>query len=159
LRKAILAQFPLMSVTGNHAKDNSGIVSNGASATLALPIFNRGRGQIAVDKATREQLRAEYQARLDQTEAEVAGARAELAAALQQVSDLQSSIPRLQAMADQSAAAYLRGDIDSGTYLALVQAALSRRADLEDKRRAALAAEAALETSLFMPPAVQKAYP
>jgi outer membrane protein TolC len=153
LRKAVLAQFPLLNVSGNHARDNSDISSNGAGASFALPIFNGGRGQIAVEKATREQLRAEYQARLDQTEAEVAGDRAELAAALKQVGELEASVPRLEAMAAGSEPAYARGDIDSATHLALVQAALNRRADLEDKRLAASQAEAALETALFLPPA------
>ena len=159
LRKSILAQFPLLNLAGNHASDNSGISSNGVAGTFALPIFNGGRGQIAIDKATREQLHAEYQARLDQTEAEVAAARAELASATAQVRELETTVPRLEAMSDQAAAAYARGDIDSGTYVALVQWALSRRADLEDKRLAATQAEAVLETSLFLPPASLKASP
>ena len=153
LRKAILSQFPLLNVSGNHARDNSNISSNGAAATFALPIFNGNRGQVAIEKATREQLHEEYQARLDQTEAEVANDQAELATALRQLAELQASVPRLEAVADRSAAAFARGDIDSGAYLALVQAAYSRRADLEDKRLAARQAEAALETALFLPPA------
>ena len=157
LRQTILAQFPLMNVTGNHARDNSKISSNGAAASFALPIFNGNRGQVAIEKATREQLHAEYQARLDQTEAEVAGAQADLASAQRSVRELEGSVPRLEAIADQASAAYARGDIDSAVYLGLVQNALSRRADLEDKRLAALQAEAALETALFLPPAELRA--
>ncbi len=152
-RKAILMQFPLLDVSGNHARDNSDVRSNGVAGTFALPIFNGGRGQAAIEKATREQLRAEYQARLDQTEAEVAADRAELASALGQVRELEAQAPRLEAMAAQAKGAYARGDIDSGSYLSLMQAALARRADLEDKRLAAFQAEAALETALFLPPA------
>ena len=153
LRKAILAQFPLLNVSGNHARDNSAIASNGVAGTFALPIFNGGRGQIAIEKATREQLRAEYQARLDQTEAEVAGDKAELALALKQAGELREAVPRLEAIVERAAAANARGDIDSSAYLTLVQAALSRRADLEDKQLAARQAEAALEMALFLPPA------
>jgi outer membrane protein TolC len=153
LRKAILAQFPLLNVAGNHARDNSDISSNGAAATFALPIFNGGRGQIAIEKATREQLRAEYLARLDQTEAEVAGDRAELETALKRLGELEASVPRLEAMAAAAEPAYARGDIDSAAHLALVEAALNRRADLEDQRLNASQAEAALETALFLPPA------
>lgn len=157
LRKSILMQFPLLNLAGNHASDNSGVVSNGLSGTFALPIFNGGRGQIAIDKATGEQLHAEYQARLDQTEAEVAGARAELAAASAQVLQLEATVPRMEALADRSGAAYARGDIDSGAYLALRQTALNKSADLDDKRLAVLKAEAALETALFLPPAGARA--
>ena len=157
LRKSILMQFPLLNLSGNHARDNSNIGSNGLAGTFALPIFNGGRGQVAIEKATREQLRAEYQARLDQTEAEIAQDRAELSAALRQARELEASVPILEAMADRAQAAYARGDIDSGSYLSLVQNALSRRADLEDKRLAAFQAESALETALFLPPAASRA--
>ena len=152
LRRAILMQFPLLSLAGNRARDNTGISSVGAAGTFALPIFNGNRGQIAIERATREQLRAEYQARLDQTEAEIASDRAELETAIGRVRELEASVPKLEAMADQASAAYGRGDIDSAGYLALVQNALSRRADLEDQRLAAFQAEAALEMALFLPP-------
>ena len=157
LRQAILSQFPLQSVTANHARDNSDISSNGVSGAFALPIFNGNRGKVAIEKATREQLHEEFQARLDQTEAEVANARNELASALRSVRELEASVPRLEALADQAAAGYARGDIDSAAYLGLVQNALSRRADLEDKRLAAFQAEAALEQALFLPPAELRA--
>lgn len=153
LRQAILAQFPLLNVQGNHASDNSGITSNGGAASFALPIFNRNRGQIAIEKATREQLHEEYQARLDQAEAEIANARAELVSDERTVRELEVSVPQLEAIAARATAAYRRGDIDSGAYLGLVQNALSRRADLDDKRLAAMQAEAALEQALFLPPA------
>ena len=152
LRRAILMQFPLLNLAGNRARDNTGISSVGAAGTFALPIFNGNRGQIAIERATREQLRAEYQARLDQTEAEIASDRAELETAIGRVRELEASVPKLEAMADQASAAYGRGDIDSAGYLALVQNALSRRADLEDQRLAAFQAEAALEMALFLPP-------
>ncbi len=153
LRQAVLARFPLLNVTGNHASDNSGITSNGLSGSFALPIFNGGRGQLAIEKATREQLHEEYQARLDQIEAEVAADQAELASTRRAVAELEISVPRLEAIAGQAAGAYARRDIDSATYLGLMQNALTRRADLVDKRLAAVQAEEALETALFLPPA------
>jgi outer membrane protein TolC len=157
LRQAILTQFPLLNVAGNHARDNSAIASNGVAGTFALPIFNGNRGQVAIEKATREQLHAEYQARLDQTQAEIAAAQAEIASLRGALGELEVSVPRLEALARQARAAYDRGDIDSATYLTLVQNALTRRADLEDKRLQALQAEAALEQALFLPPAELRA--
>ncbi len=153
LRQAILTRFPLLNLSANHAGDNTGILSNGVAGTFALPIFNGNRGQVAIEKATREQLHDEYQARLDQAEAEVAAARAELVSDRQALGELEASVPRLEAIARQASAAYARGDIDGATYLTLVQNALARRADLEDKRLAALQAEASLEQALFLPPA------
>ena len=157
LRQAILSQFPLANLSANHASDNTGVLSNGVAGTFALPIFNGNRGKVAIEKATREQLHAEYQARLDQTEAEVASAKAGLASDQRALAGLEASVPRLEAIAGLASAAYRRGDLDSATWLTLVQNALSRRADLEDKRLAALQAEAALEQALFLPPAELRA--
>ena len=123
---------------------------------LALPIFNGGRGEVRTQSATREQLRAEYQARLEQTDAEVKNAEAELLAARAQAALLHADVPRLEALVQPAVAAYDRGDIDSQTYLTLSQNALSRRADLDARELAARLAEIALETALFLPPAESK---
>jgi outer membrane protein TolC len=157
VRKAVFAQFPLASVAYAYARDPAGTTTTGLSAVLALPIFNGGRGDVRVQNATREQLRAEYQARLDRTEAEVRGAQAELDAALRQAAALQGEVPRLEALAGPAVAAYERGDIDSQTYLTLSQNVLSKRADLDDRQLAARLAEVQLETILFLPPASARA--
>lgn len=157
LRRAVLAQFPVSALALNFAKDTTGNITQGLSAVFALPIFNGGRGEAAVQNATRDQLYAEYQARLDMTRNEVAQAEAELAAADQQARTLGVEAPKLDALAAPAAAAVARGDIDSQAYLAITQAALNRRADLDDKTAAAQLAEIALETVLFLPPAPSKA--
>ena len=153
LRGAILAQFPVSSLGAAFARDTAGAVTTGLSGVVSLPIFNGGRGEVRVQNATREQLRAEYRARLDQTAAEVKGAAAERAAAVAQAAALRVEVPRLVAMVQPAVAAYRRGDIDSQTYLTLSQNALSRRADLDDRELTARLAEIALETALFLPPA------
>jgi len=159
LRKAILAQFPLNNIAAAYAKDPAGTTTQGVAATLAVPIFNGGRGEVRVQQATREQLRAEYQARLDQTDAEVRGAERERAAARKAVGQLSQDVPRLETLTAPALAAYDRGDLDSQTYLTLSQNVLSRRADLDDKILAARLAEIALETALFLPPADARAAP
>ena len=159
LRQAIVAQFPLTSVGASFARDTAGAVTQGLSAALNLPLFSGGRGEVRVQEATREQLRAEYQARLDQTAAEVKNAQAELASARAQAAALRAEVPRLESLVQPAVAAYQRGDIDSQTYLTLSQAALSRRADLDDREQSARLAEIALETALFLPPAASRAAP
>lgn len=157
LRKAILAQFPLTNLAVAFASDTAGSVTQGVSAAFALPIFNGGRGEVKIQDATREQLRAEYLARLDQTDAEVKNAARELGTARRQAELLRADVPRLEAQVRPAVAAYDRGDIDSLTYLTLSQTALSRRADLDDRELAARIAEIALETALFLPPADSRA--
>jgi outer membrane protein TolC len=157
VRAAVLAQFPLTQIAAAFAKDPTGVVTEGISLAFALPIFNGGRGQVRIQDATREQLRAEYQARLDQTDAEVKNAEAELIAARRQAAALRADVPRLEALVQPAVAAYARGDIDSQTYLTLSQNVLSKRADLDDRDLAARLAEIQLETALFLPPANSRA--
>lgn len=157
VRKAVLAQFPLNNIGLANGKDTAGSVTQGLTAVLALPIFNGGRSELRTQNATREQLRAEYQARLDQTDAEVRSAEGERAGAQRAVAVLSVDVPRLEALARPALAAYDRRDIDSQTYLTLSQNLLSKRADLDDKTLAARLAEIALETALFLPPAESRA--
>jgi outer membrane protein TolC len=159
VRKAILAQFPLNNIAAAYAKDPAGTTTRGLALTLALPIFNGGRGEVRVQNATREQLRAEYQARLDQTDAEVRGAERERASARDAVALLGKDVPQLERLTAPALTAYDRGDLDSQTYLTLSQNVLSKRADLDDKSLAARLADIALETALFLPPAESRAAP
>jgi outer membrane protein TolC len=153
LRRAVLAQFPLQNVGFNAARDNTGIISQGLSATFALPIFNGGRGQIAIEKATREQLRAEYQARLDQADAEAAADVAERDIAEVQAQRLERELPALSDVWSKAQAAWDRNDLDAASYLTLAQNLLNKTADLRDRRLAARLAEIQLETALFLSPA------
>jgi outer membrane protein TolC len=153
LRKAILAQFPLASIAFAYARDPTPTTTLGISAIMALPIFNGHRGDVRIQEATREQLRAEYQSRIDQTNAEVTSASAELASASAQAAVLRTDLPRLEAMLGPAPAAFGRGDIDSLTYLTLLQTVIAKRADLEDRELTARMAEIQLETALFVPPA------
>lgn len=159
VRKAIIAQFPLTSLALAYAIDPAGTTTRGLSASLFLPIFNGGRGEVRIQNATREQLRAEYQARLDAADAEVKNAAAELTGARTLAVRLRVDVPRLEALVKPALAAYDRRDIDSQIYLTLSQAALSRRADLDDKQLAARLAEINLETALFLPPAAARTAP
>jgi outer membrane protein TolC len=151
LRKAVLAQFPILNLGFSHASDTSAVVTNGLTATFVVPIFNGGRGEIAVQSATRDQLRAEYQARLDQTLADIAAARRERASSRRMIAALEGDVPRLIAAATQARAPYQRGDIDSAAYLGLEQAALGHEVALLDQRLAAELAAISLETVLFLP--------
>lgn len=151
LRKSLLARFPLINLGFSHQQDNSAIVSNGPAATLVIPIFNGGRGEMAVQSATRNSLAAEYQARLDQTVADVAAARRERDLARQVLERLQAQLPGFIAAADRARDAERRRDIDSAAFLALDQAALRARLSVLDQTLALDTADLSLETVLFLP--------
>ncbi|MDQ2860271.1 MAG: TolC family protein [Pseudomonadota bacterium] len=151
LRKAILSQFPLINLGYSRQRDTGAILTNGLTATLVVPIFNRGRGDIAIQSATRARLRAEYQARLDQTVADVAAARRDRDADAAILIGLEARVPELLAQVDEARIAADRGDIDSAAFLALEQSALRQRVALLDLRLALALADISLESVLFLP--------
>ncbi len=159
VRVAALDRFPLTQIGFAFARDTAGSVTEGLSAAFALPLFNGGRGALAIQTATREQLKAEYQARLDQTQAEVQAAQGDLVRSQARVTALAADQPALDAALAPAEAAYGRGDLDSQIYLSLVQTALSKRADFNDAQLQARLAEIQLETLLFLPPLPPRSQP
>ncbi|MCI2053349.1 TolC family protein [Sphingobium sp. JS3065] len=114
-RKAILDQFPNLSLTVASARDTAGNVTLGPQIGFTLPLWNRNRGGIAVARATRAQLHAEYDARLFQTRADIAAATASLATIRRQQAALRAAMPALERFASATARAEMRGDLSQAT--------------------------------------------
>jgi cobalt-zinc-cadmium efflux system outer membrane protein len=72
LRAAVLRRFPRINIGVNRLRDNAAVLSLGPAVTIDLPFLDRNQGEIATARATREQLRQEYVARLFAARAEVA---------------------------------------------------------------------------------------
>ncbi|MGH7010157.1 MAG: TolC family protein, partial [Caulobacteraceae bacterium] len=100
----------------------------------------------------REKLAEEYQARLDQTVANVTKARAELDADEVQAAKLAAELPSLERTMNSAEPRYAHGDISSDQYLALEEAVLRDEASLADLRLASRLALISLDTLLFIPP-------
>ncbi|AYJ85640.1 TolC family protein [Sphingomonas paeninsulae] len=111
MHRAILNQFPNLSLTIASARDTAGNYTLGPQVGFTLPLWNRNRGGIAVVDATRAQLRAEYDARLFQTRAEIAAAVAGLATIRQQRAELLTKLPAIERFAASSTRAAQRGDL------------------------------------------------
>jgi len=72
VRGEILQQYPLPTLTLARARDTTPVYTKGAALNFSLPLWNRNRGGIAVAMATREQLHAEYAARVFDAQASIA---------------------------------------------------------------------------------------
>lgn len=120
VRAAILAQFPNVVIGFTKARDNSNVHSVGGLVNLNLPLFNRGRGQIAIERATREQLRADYQGRLDQATSDVWHLWSELQQLQTQQLALEQQLPVLQRSVDAAERAYRAAEFPAASYLTLV---------------------------------------
>src|SRR5579862_7554645 len=120
VRTAILSQFPNVVIGFTKARDNSNVHSYGGLVNLNLPLFNRGRGQIAVERATREQLRADYQGRLDQATSDVWHLWNELQQLQTQLFSLEQQQPALRRSVDAAERAYRAAEFPAASYYTLV---------------------------------------
>ena len=113
--KAILDQFPTLDLTVTGTRDTGTNRLIGPSLGIILPLWNRNRGGIAIERATREALRAEYDARLFQTRADIAAAVAGLSVARQQRATLLGGLPEAVSFAQATRRAAERGDLAEAT--------------------------------------------
>ncbi|MEZ5514523.1 MAG: TolC family protein [Steroidobacteraceae bacterium] len=111
VRKAVLDQFPNLSLLVNGSRDTANNVLLGPTINLTLPLWNRNRGGIAIERATREALQAEYGARVFQTRAEIAAAVAQLEIARTQRRAIEANLPAVIHRANVSRGAAARGDL------------------------------------------------
>lgn len=117
LRAAILGQFPGLSVSVNRARDTSGVQTAGMSIALNLPLFDGNRGNIAVERATRAQLQANYLTRLAEADTEISELTTQYKLLDRQADLLRQYLPALGSFVTGSADAFARGDMDTLTYL------------------------------------------
>ncbi|WP_425230658.1 TolC family protein [Sphingomonas sp.] len=111
VRKAILDQFPTLALNVNANRDTAGNLIVGPTVDFTLPLWNRNRGGIAVERATRAALKAEYEARLAQTRAEIAAAVSGIAVARRQREAVLRDLPSARRFALASRRAADRGDL------------------------------------------------
>jgi len=151
VRAAILSQFPSLSIGITRARDTSNVYTSGFTIGLTLPFFSGNRGAIAVERATREQLREEYQARLDQAAVDVdklIGLQHLVTAQQKQLADY---LPTLEELVNRGRRAYRRGDIDALTFLNMESTWINKRLEQIDLEQTQRTNRIALQTLLAMP--------
>ncbi len=130
LRAAVLAQFPAITVGFMRMRDTSNIYSSGFSVGLSLPLFDSDRGNIAIERATRQKLHDEYDAR-------VLASRNDIDRLLKLQTSFDAQQPQLSRHTAQLAQArdaaqraYRSGLLDWPTYLAIRASSLAADTDL-----------------------------
>lgn len=145
VHKAVLDQFPNLGLTLNANRDSAGNTLLGPAIDFTIPLWNRNRGGIAVERATRDALKAEYEARLFQTRSEITAAVAGLALAVQQRARILEDLPHIRTFADKSGRAAARGDLSRETASVAQQALRDRQLQLiqseQDTREQTIALE------------------
>lgn len=125
-RAAILGQFPALSIGFTRASDTSGIKTTGIGITLSLPFFNGNRGQIALTRATRRLLRAQYQARLDQAMSQALTLAAQLRTVSATQHTLAGRLPELRRLAHNASRAFSAGNLGGASYIAIQSSLIAR---------------------------------
>lgn len=130
LRAAILAQFPAITLGFARARDTGDVYTSGFQVALSLPLFDRNRGNIAIEAATRRRLHDDYAAR-------VLAARNDIDRLLHDMRSYRDERPALLKNARELARArdaaersYRAGLIDWPTYLAIRAGSLAADNDL-----------------------------
>lgn len=148
---AVLSQFPTITFGPTRSADTSNVHSTGLALTINLPIFTGARGEIRIQSATREQLRAEYQARLDQTTADAWRLWNEIELLRGQIGGLEAKLPAFRRMAETAEKAHANRDIAPATYLAMQATLTAREGELLDLKSALWLDVIALHTILGVP--------
>ena len=130
LHKAVLDQFPALNLTINANRDSADNMLVGPAVDFTLPLWNRNRGGIAVERTTRAALKAEYDARLFQTRAEIAAAANEIMRLRAQRDSLLADFPAARAFADATGNAVKHGDLSPATAEAAAQTLRDRQGQI-----------------------------
>ena len=145
-RAAVLAQFPALTVGFNRARDTSGIYTTGFNLSLSLPIFNGNRGNIAIEKATRQRLYDEYHARLTAALSEIDAILDDRLLAEHQLAAVRAAVAELSRLAERSQSAFSAGNIDMLVYATQHDALLAKRLEQLALEQALLEQQVGLQT-------------
>lgn len=148
LRAAVLGQFPALTLGPNYASDTARVQTFGPAVTVSLPIFNRNRGAIAIQRATREQLRTEYQARLATAYGGVKALLANIALLTEQLRAARAGLGQSRMLGANAEGALRGGLLDELSYVQLVVARLEKERQVIDLERQLLDERNSLATLL-----------
>lgn len=155
--KAVLSQFPNLQIGFTKARDTSDVHTTSFGVTLNLPLFDRGQGHVAIERATRDQLHTEYQNRINQTESSAVRLQSEDAFIAQRLKNLEPEIVPLKEHALNAARSAQSGDISIALEMQFIQSWLTRQNELLNLKEALWKNVIALDTLLASP--LQKTSP
>lgn len=151
VRQSILKQFPSITFGFDRAADAENVHTIGLSVAVNLPVFGNAQAAIRIQHATRAQLRAEYQARLDSTTTDAWRIWQETQLLRSQIALLEQKLPTFRHMAEVSAQAHANGDLAPATYVLLQISLQTRESELLDLKAALWNDTIALDTLLATP--------
>jgi outer membrane protein TolC len=148
----LLAQFPAVNVGLSRARDSSDIYSKSVGITLSLPLLNRNRGNIAIEKATRNKLFDEYGLRLQAGRNEVAGIIEQQRLDVAQLARVDAAVGELAAALARSELAFRTSNADALLYANARAALLAKQVEQVNLQQAVAEQRVGLQTVLGVNP-------
>ena len=130
LRTAILSRFPNLTFGVGGGSDNANVRNFGPQIGLELPVFNQNQGNIAIEKATRQQLHDEYAARLTTAVGQVRAMTEEIEQLSNQLQAVRRDLAATVRVASNAEAAFAAGNLDERSYVDLVAARLIKEQEI-----------------------------
>jgi outer membrane protein TolC len=146
LRQAIIAQFPDITMGLTRARDTSDVYTLGFGITMNLPLFNRNRGNVAIEQATRQRLYDEFRARLNSAVSEVMTILTDQGLLERQLSGVREGVADAGRLSERAQAAYRAGNITETAYISLRGALLGKRLEEMALEQKILEQRVALQT-------------
>lgn len=146
VRQAIQAQFPDLVLGGSVASDNAKVINGGPNLQIGLPIFDQGQGAVAIARATRAQLHADYDARLAAAVGTVGALLREYEQLSQQLAVARRDLPAAQLAATRAQAAFGASNLDERGYVDLVSNRFTKEQDIMTLELALLDRQIAIQT-------------
>jgi outer membrane protein TolC len=146
LRVAILSQFPDLVLGASASSDNSKVISGGPNVQIGLPVFDRNQGNIAVARATREQLNREYAARIAAVTGEVGALLSERDQIALQLAAVRHDLDEARAAADRAAQAFAASTLDERSFVDLLSSRFSKEQEVMTLELALFDRQVAIQT-------------
>lgn len=146
VRQAIQTQFPDLILGGSTASDSSKVINGGPDVQIGLPIFDRNHGNIAIARATRAQLHADYQARMAATLGIVGALLSQYEQLAAQLATARRDLPAATLAANRAQAAFGASNIDERGYVDLVSNRFAKEQEIMTLELALLDRQIAIQT-------------
>lgn len=148
VRAAILGQFPAFTLGGSGGSDTTSVSSFGPDVTFDLPIFDRNQAKIASTRATRLELQAQYQARLDDAEGTARGLLNRMHVVEVNLTHARTAADSALAIQRSALNAYAQANLSQRDLTDYQSTALERQVDVLDYERTLHEDSVALEVEL-----------
>ncbi|MEA1085009.1 TolC family protein [Sphingomonas sp. CD22] len=146
LRVAILSQFPDLILGGSVSSDSSRVINGGPSVQVGIPVFDRNQGNVAIARATRAQLHADYAARLATATGTVGALLREYEQLAAQLAIARRDLPAARTAAARAQAAFGASNIDERGYVDLVSDRFAKEEEIMTLELALFDRQVAIQT-------------